>query len=114
MPLLDEKNILVLRGHRLMLDAHAAEVFGVSTSELRRAVSKNLGRFPAGFMVRLNKAECKRISLEGGPMRRFIDPKKNALAFSRYGFFMLSSILKSERAAALGVHIIRALYSAVA
>jgi len=110
-PLLDEQNILVLRGRKLILDAHAAKLLGVSTQMLLRAVNQNLARFPKEFMIRLNKSECKRIALKGGELSRYIDPKRKSLAFTPHGFFMLSGVLKSDHAVALGIFIVRSLYA---
>ena len=45
-----ERVILVLRGHKVILDAHLAALYGVTTSDLNKAVSRNLERFPIDFM----------------------------------------------------------------
>ncbi len=48
-----DRMILVIRGHKVMLDADLAELYGVTTSVLIQSVKRNLDRFPADFMFQL-------------------------------------------------------------
>ena len=52
-----EKQILLLRGHKVMLDSDLANLYGVPTKALNQAVKRNKARFPADFMFRLTKRE---------------------------------------------------------
>lgn len=54
-----ESKILVLRGHRVMLDRDLALLYGVETKVLNQAVSRNKARFPADFMFQLTPAEMQ-------------------------------------------------------
>jgi hypothetical protein len=45
--------LLVLRGHRVLLDADLAVLYGVETKALNRAAKPNLERFPPDFMFQL-------------------------------------------------------------
>ena len=54
-----QKKIFEIRGERVMLDFHLAELYGVETRILVRAVKRNINRFPARYMFQLNKAELK-------------------------------------------------------
>jgi hypothetical protein len=59
-PLLAEnisRRILTVRGHRVMLDADLAELYGVPTSRMNEAVKRNSIRFPVDFMFRLSAEE---------------------------------------------------------
>ena len=49
--------ILVLRGHRVLLDAELAALYGVTTKRLNEQVKRNAARFPADFIFRLTKTE---------------------------------------------------------
>ncbi|MBI4205296.1 MAG: ORF6N domain-containing protein, partial [Betaproteobacteria bacterium] len=49
-----EQSILLLRGHRVLLDSTLAELYGVQTKVLVQAVKRNLSRFPSDFMFQLN------------------------------------------------------------
>ena len=52
-----ERSILLLRGHKVMLDSDLAALYGVETKRLVEAVKRNLDRFPADFMFQLTKQE---------------------------------------------------------
>ena len=52
-----ENKIYLIRGHKIMLDKDLAQLYGVSTSVLNKAVSRNLDRFPSDFMLQLNQEE---------------------------------------------------------
>jgi len=51
------RSILLIRGHKVILDIDLAELYGVSTSYLNKAVSRNITRFPEDFMFRLDRKE---------------------------------------------------------
>ncbi len=52
-----EQSILLIRGHKVMLDADLAELYGVPTKVLNQAVKRNKNRFPPDFMFQLTEAE---------------------------------------------------------
>ena len=54
-----ERRILVVRGHKVMLDADLAELYEVETGALNRAVQRNRDRFPADFMFQLTAKETE-------------------------------------------------------
>lgn len=54
-----ERTILIIRGHKVMLDRDLAELYQVPTKVLNQAVSRNLERFPKDFMFQLNVKEFK-------------------------------------------------------
>ena len=54
-----ENAILLIRGHKVMLDRDLAELYGVKAIALRQQVSRNKSRFPADFMFRLSPEEAE-------------------------------------------------------
>ena len=103
-----ESRILLVRGHKVMLDADLAELYGVPTKRLNEAVRRNATRFPEDFMFQITAEEAENLrsqiatsSLWGG--RRYLP-----LAFTEQGVSMLSSVLNSERAIQVNVAIMRA------
>ena len=48
-----QQTILVIRGHRIILDADLADLYGVTTKRLNEQVKRNRKRFPADFMFQL-------------------------------------------------------------
>ena len=51
------RNILVIRGHKVMIDSELAALYQVQTKALNQAVRRNIERFPADFMFQLNATE---------------------------------------------------------
>jgi len=61
-----ERRIFLIRGHRVMLDSDLAGLYGVKTSELNKAVSRNKDRFPEDFMFKLSTEEAKNLRFQFG------------------------------------------------
>ena len=104
-----EAAILVVRGERVMLDRDLALLYGVTTKALNQGVKRNPTRFPPDFAFRLSRDEASRLKSQsvtsnGRGGRRRSQP----LAFTEQGVAMLSSVLRSPRAVAVNVEIIRA------
>ena len=101
-----EKRILLIRGHKVMLDSDLANLYQVPTKSLNLAVKRNVDRFPEDFMFRLTKEEADlRFQIEtskkrGG--RRYLP-----YAFTEQGVAMLSSVLHSTRAVQVNIAIMR-------
>jgi len=102
--------ILVLRGHRVLLDAELAELYGVPTKALNQAVKRNAERFPDDFMFRLSRVEAEALnrsqSVTGSQKHR--DPRFPPYAFTEHGAIMASMILNSPHAVEMSVYVVRA------
>jgi hypothetical protein len=99
--------IFSIRGKNVMVDWDLAELYGVKTKALNQAVKRNQNRFPEDFMFRLNKMEKNELVTI---CDRFMEMKHSAslpYAFTENGVAMLSSILNSERAVLVNIHIMR-------
>ncbi len=107
-----EKAILQLRGERVMLDSDLAELYGVETKVLTRAVRRNIDRFPSDFMFQLTNQEFEHLrrhfgtSNEGRGGRRYLP-----MVFTEQGVAMLSSVLRSPQAVQVNIEIMRAFVS---
>lgn len=98
--------ILIIRGHKVILDKDLAVLYGVETKYLNRQVKRNAGRFPANFMFRLAPEEKNELVTK---WHRFTSLKHSQTlpnAFTEHGVAMLASVLKSERAVRISIHII--------
>jgi len=102
-----EGAILVLRGHRVILDKDLAALYGVTTGNLNRAVDRNRERFPEDFMLRLTEEEFSDLIFRFG-RSRWGGTRKLPRAFTEQGVAMLSSVLRSPRAAHVNIEIMRA------
>jgi hypothetical protein len=104
-----EKRIFVVRGRQVMLDEDLADLYGVETKRLIQQVKRNLKRFPDDFMLQLTKAETEALrsqiatSTDGRGGRRY-----PPYVFNEQGVAMLSGVLRSDRAIAVNIEIMRA------
>lgn len=106
-----ERSILLVRGHRVVLDSEIAALYGTPTKVLIQSVKRNLDRFPPDFMFQLTNREVARLRSQivtsnragGRGGRRYA-----AYAFTEQGIAMLSSVLRSPTAIAINVEIMRA------
>jgi hypothetical protein len=102
-----ESRIYLVRGQKVMLDRDLAELYGVRTRDLNKAVSRNLDRFPADFMFQLNKMELENLKFQFGTSS-WGGTRKLPSAFTEQGIAMLSSVLRSKRAIHINIAIMRA------
>lgn len=104
-----EQAILLIRGHKVILDVDLAVLYGVETRALVQAVKRNIERFPDDFMFQLAVAEHavlrsqNVISKSDGRGGRRYPP----YAFTEQGVAMLSSVLRSDRAVQVNIQIMR-------
>ena len=101
--------IYLIRGMKVMLDRDLAELYDVETKILKRAVRRNIDRFPNDFMFELFKKEmedwrCQFGTSNGDKMGL----RYNPMAFTEQGVAMLSSVLRSKRAIHVNIQIMRA------
>lgn len=107
-----QNKIFEVRGCRVMLDFHLAELYQVETRALKQAVKRNIGRFPSDFMFVLSKEEAN-LLLSIGVSQNVIPPAYNfgvamPMAFTEQGVAMLSSVLRSKVAIEVNISIMRA------
>jgi len=118
--------VLEIRGQRVLLAAQLAKLYGVQTKVLNQAVQRNRERFPADFMFQLQWSEVEDLRShlvtldadgleeEGGSRSQTVTLKRGRnlkyapFAFTEQGVAMLSSVLRSERAVAVNIEIMRA------
>jgi len=103
------RQILLIRGQKVLLDVHLAELYGVETKVLNQAVKRNIKRFPDDFMFQLSRKEWFEIlksqivtsSSDHGGRRQ---PPN---VFTEQGVAMLSGVLNSSRAIRVNIAIMR-------
>jgi hypothetical protein len=114
-----ERRILLIRGMKVMLGNDLAELYGVETSALNRAVRRNVERFPKDFMFQLSSREWTNLKCQIGISSSADKAGKPGIkgwggsrfapyAFTEQGVAMLSSVLSSRRAAQVNIAIMRA------
>ena len=103
-----EQSILVIRGHKIMLDRDLAHLYGVTTKRLNEQVRRNASRFPDDFIFQLTAEENDSLrsqfaTSKTGRGGRRTQPN----AFTEQGVAMLSSVLNSQRAIDVNIAIMR-------
>ena len=111
-----EQRILLIRGQKVLLDRDLAELYGVETKSLNKAVKRNVVRFPQDFMFRLTAEEATHLRFQFGTSssapvqpgaghggRRYLP-----YAFPEQGVAMLSGVLNSARAIQVNIEIANA------
>jgi len=102
------QRIFELRGQRVMLDADLAELYGVETRYIPRAVKRNPRRFPPAFAFRLSPEEWANLKSTFGMSSSWGGRRSAPYVFTEHGALMLSSVLNSTRADEVSLLIIRA------
>ena len=100
--------ILTIRGHRVMLDADLAKLYGVMTGALNQAVKRNKGRFPEDFAFRLTAKEKEEVVTKCDNLARLKFSPVLPLAFTEHGAIMAASVLNSQRGIKTSVYVVRA------
>ena len=101
--------IFFIRGQKIILDFHLAELYSVETKALNKAVSRNLTRFPNDFMFRLTIKEWDFLrfqigtSKSGSGGRRYLP-----FVFTEHGAIMLAAVLNSPKAVEASIYVVRA------
>jgi hypothetical protein len=105
-----ENRIFVIRDRQVMLDEDLAVMYGVETKRLVEQVKRNSERFPGDFMFQLDRGEAEALrsqiatsKIAGRGGRRYAP-----YVFTEQGVAMLSSVLRSKRAIAVNIEIMRA------
>jgi len=100
-----ESCIVALRGEKVLLDSDLAQIYGVPTKALNRAVKRNKARFPEDFLFQLTADEIMRCQIGTASKRNL---RYRPYAFTEHGALMAANILNSRRAVEMSVYVIRA------
>jgi uncharacterized protein Yka (UPF0111/DUF47 family) len=104
-----QNKIFEVRGYRVMLDFHLAELYNVKTKVLKQAVKRNIQRFPSDFMFEQDKEEFHQLVTI---CDQFPETLKHSsvspMVFTEQGVAMLSTVLRSQTAIDVNISIMRA------
>ncbi|MGE0644914.1 MAG: ORF6N domain-containing protein [Nitrospira sp.] len=100
--------ILTIRGHKVMIDADLAELYGVETRTLNQAVKRNADRFQKDFMFRLTTGEKSEVITNCDHLRRMKFAQSLPFAFTEHEAIMVATVLNSPKAVSMSVFVVRA------
>lgn len=119
--------IFTIRGHKVLLDADLAQLYGVTTSRFNEVFKRNRQRFPDDFAFQLTAAEFKNLRSQFAiSSSQVIDSKENIKnwsqfatsshggrrtrpwAFTEHGALMAANILRSDDAVHMSIYVVRA------
>ena len=101
-----QRKIYEIRGFKVILDKDLAQMYEVTTSNLNKAVKRNIDRFPVDFMFQLNSNEFNLIFQNG--ISSWGGTRKLPYAFTEHGVAMLAGLLNSQKAIEINIQIVRA------
>jgi hypothetical protein len=103
-----EAMIYVVRGIKVMMDSDIADLYGVETKTLKRAVRRHLNRFPSDFMFEMTKIELENWRNQFGTSNSVkMGLRVQPFVFTELGVAMLSSVLNSDQAISVNISIMR-------
>ena len=102
-----ERMIFLIRGHRVMIDRDLAMLYGVETKYLNRQVKRNRERFPEEFMFQLTRKEQEELVTNWHRFETLKHSSSLPYAFTENGVAMLASVLNSERAVKISIHVVK-------
>ena len=103
-----QTKILLIRGHRVMIDADLARFYGVTTKRLNEQVRRNRDRFPEDFMFRLSSEEKSEVVANCDHLESMKYSPVLPYVFTEHGALMLASVLRSSEAVEISIYIVRA------
>ncbi len=102
-----EKKIFEIRGRKVMIDRHLADLYGVETRILNQSVKRNINRFPEEFMFQLTKDERNKVITICDNLDSLKYARTMPYAFTEYGVAMLSSVINNDKAIQVNIQIIK-------
>ena len=105
-----ERAILILRGHRVILDSDLANLYGVPVKRLNEQVKRNIDRFPDDFACTLTAEEHEALRSQSATLKTGRGEHRKYLprAFAEHGALMAASVLNSPKAVEMSILVVRA------
>ena len=101
--------IVVLRGHKVLLDTELAALYGVTTARLNQQVRRNRRRFPADFLFHLTTEEFAALMMQNATSKPGRGGRRKLpFAFTEHGAIMAATVLNTSRAVEMSVYVVRA------
>lgn len=93
-----EGKIVTIRDMQVLVDRDLAELYGVETRDINKAVKNNSEKFPSGYIIELSRSEKNELVENFHRFNKLKHSTVNPKVFTEKGLYMLATILKSETA----------------
>ncbi|MDR1023452.1 MAG: ORF6N domain-containing protein [Prevotellaceae bacterium] len=93
-----ESKVIALRNQNVILDSDVAELYGVETRDVNKAVKNNPDKFPEGYIFELDNAETEVVVENFHHLKNLKFSPVQPKVFTEKGLYMLATILKSPKA----------------
>lgn len=103
-----EQRIFLVRGQKIMIDRHLAELFAVPTKSLILAVKSNIEKFPENLMFRLTKEEYESLKFQSETLKVKVNSKSLPYAFTEQSVATASKVLRRNKATRISILILKA------
>lgn len=100
--------IRVVRGRRVILDSDLARLYGTSTRQLNQQFRRNRRRFPADFAFEVTQTESTAMMSQKVTSSARRNRRRPPIAYTEHGAVMAANVLKTGRATAMSVEVVRA------
>lgn len=102
------EKIITLRGQQVIVDADVAQLYGVETRDINKAVRNNPNKFPEGYILELTSEEKSEVVENFHHLMDLKFSPHNPKAFTEKGLYMLATILKSPQAVETTIAVVEA------
>ena len=102
------EKIITLRGQQVIVDADVAQLYGVETRDINKAVRNNPNKFPEGYIIELTAEEKSEVVENFHHLMDLKFSPHYPKAFTEKGLYMLATILKSPQAVETTIAIVEA------
>lgn len=105
-----ERAILLIRGHKVILDTDLAALYGVTPKRLNEQVKRNRERFPPDFMFQVTTEENDSLRSQFATLKAGRGQHRKYLpyVFTEHGAIMAASVLNSPKAVEMSILVVRA------
>ena len=101
-----QDKIIEIRGDKVILDSDVAELYGVETRDINKAVKNNPHKFPEGYIIKLTAEEKNELVENFHRFNKIKHSSADLKAFTEKGLYMLATIIKSPKAVRTTIEII--------
>ena len=101
-----ESKLIEYKDKVVLIDSDVAQLYGIKTKDVNRAVKNNLEKFPDGYIVELTKEEKNELVKKFHRFEKLKHSTVNPKVFTEKGLYMLATIIKSEVATETTLQII--------